>query len=411
MRGDDACPQLDWSATVTLAQRFAPRPGVSFAIVLCATFLAFCALYIPQPLLPTLSTEFAIPPTSSAWMISQPLLCLALAPLFVGPLLNRASAQRVLLLSVAALGLLLIGCLSVNSFATLMLLRSAQGLMFPLIFTSAVTYCSRAGERSAVAARVATYIATTIVGGLAGRLLGGFLGEAIGWRETLAVTGAGLVLVAVPIALVVRDSSLPRPRSDRKSTFTVLRDPVNRAGLVLIATVFFAFSASLNALPFRLVEIEPTVSPSLISLTYLGYVVGVVIALNLNRIIRHLGGEIRTLTLALAVFLTGLVLLRVPHVGWLVMTGFVTCAGMFTMHATLTGFLNSRAGSDTSVVNGLYIAIYYMAGSLGSLLPLWIYRHSSWSVFLVSIVLVSACGAFALARLAHRSSSASWRNT
>lgn len=387
------------------------RPGVSFAIVLCATFLAFCALYIPQPLLPTLSTTFSISSTSAAWMISQPLLCLALAPLFVGPLLNRASAQRVLLLSVLSLGALLVACLAADSFLVLLLLRGGQSLMFPLIFTAAVTYCSRAGEQSAVATRVATYIATTIVGGLAGRLLGGFLGEAIGWRETLAVTGVGLLLVAVPIALVVRDSSLAGVSGDRSGTASVLRDPVNQAGFALIAAVFFAFSASLNALPFRLVDIDPAVSPSLISLVYLGYIVGVVIALNLQRIIRRLGGEIRTLGLALVTFVAGLVALSVPHVGWLMVTGFVTCAGMFTMHATLTGFLNSRAGGDTSVVNGLYISIYYMAGSLGSLLPLWIYRHSDWSVFLLSIVLVSLSGSLALWRLARRSSSASWRST
>ena len=55
---------------------------------------------------------------------------------------------------------------------------------------------------------------------------------------------------------------------------------------------------------------------------------------------------------------------------------------------------------EASVVNGLYIALYYTAGAAGSVLPLALYQAGGWTVFVAAMVLISAAGTLPLRRLA-----------
>ena len=324
---------------------------------------------------------------------------LAIAPLAYGAILRRFSAQRLLVGASASLGALQIAFALAPSLGWLLAARALQGLLFPAILTAAVTYCSGAGASAAVPRRVATYVATTIVGGLGGRLIGGFLGDALGWRATFVLLGLGLLACSVLLRLVARDAPLPSARGNLAASFEILRRGEFAAGFTLIFLVFFAFSGCLNALPFRLVELEPGLPAWRISLVYLGYVIGVAIALNVGRLTRLAGGPVRVMGSALATFALGLALMW-PAGAWaLVATGFLISGGMFAVHATLSGYLNGLRPDESSLVNGLYIAIYYAAGAAGSVLPLALYQAGGWTVFLGGTVAVTVLAALPLRAL------------
>ncbi|MFT6878853.1 MAG: YNFM family putative membrane transporter, partial [Granulosicoccus sp.] len=170
----------------------------------------------------------------------------------------------------------------------------------------------------------------------------------------------------------------------------VLKNRIFIAGYLMIFLVFFAFVALLNALPFRMVAIDPDVAASRISLLYLGYLVGIIIAVFIKPLTYILGGEIRTLTLAMAIFLTGIALYGVQNISLMIGVGFLTSAGMFTVHTTLSSYLNSLKPESASIVNGLYISIYYSAGALGSLLPVALYHSFGWTIFLCTLLLSSS---------------------
>ena len=329
-------------------------------------------------------------------------VALAVAPLGFGVALQRLPAQRLLVTATLLLGLLQFAFAAASSLPVLLGARALQALLYPALFTAAVTYCSRAGSPDAVARRVATYIATTILGGLSGRLIGGFVSDALGWRGTFVLLGCLLVACALALLGVARDPKVAATRGGAAASFAILREPAFAAGYALIFIVFFTFSGLLNALPFRLVEIDPEVPASRISLVYLGYLVGVGIALNLARLHGLAGGALRAMAAALALLLAGLALTGAPSIGVLIAAGFLTSAGMFTIHATLSGYLNALRPAEASLVNGLYISIYYAAGALGSVAPLWVYQHLGWHAFLGAMLIACAAGFGPLRRLARQ---------
>lgn len=369
------------------------------AAVLFCTFATFSTFYAPQPLLPLLGRQFAVPPTSVALIITVTFAALCVAPLFYGALLQQVSAKSLLFFSLLLLAATQWWFAMADSFSSLLMSRMVQALLYPAIFTAAVTYCSQAGPDDKVAARVSLYIALTILGGVFGRVASGFIAS---WFEWSLVFQYAALLLLLSSAMVLAIKPDQPTRSNVKSNTIaaeVITNPTFLHGYLLIFTTFFAFSATLNALPFRLVELQADISPARISLVYSGYVLGMVVATNTTTIANRCGGRVRAMSFALIIFITGLTLLSVAITWWLIGVCFLTAGGMFLIHSTLSGFLTSLRPQHASVINGLYIAIYYGAGALGSVLPLWIYKSYGWPLFLVSITLTATLGFASLRRL------------
>lgn len=375
------------------------KSQLHLALVLFGTFSTFCAFYAPQPLLPLLTEYFSVPATTTALLITVVFVALCLAPLFYGALLQHVSAKLVLLLSMVLLSMTQWWFASAESFSVLMGSRLVQALLFPAIFTSAVTYCSQAGPANKVAQRVSLYVAVTILGGVFGRVASGFVASLYGWQLVFQLSGS-LILLSAILLLGIKPDVPTRGKTKSKSiAYEILVTPTFFFGYVLIFTTFFAFSALFNALPFRMVEIDPDISTATISLGYSGYVLGAIIAFNTSRIADWFGGRVVSMTVALCIFIVGLLLLLGSNVWWVIGNCFLTAAGMFLIHSTLSGFLTSLRPQHASVINGLYIGIYYGAGALGSVLPLWLYKQQGWLAFLFLITFVACFGFLSLKRL------------
>ena len=137
----------------------------TLSTVLFITVCAFCTLYIPQPILPLLAEQYGVSLTDSALLISATLVPLGIAPLVYGYITEATSAQRVLLVSLAALALNQGLFLLVDSYWGLVSLRFMQGLLLPAIFTALMTYFASMASVGRVRNAVSYYIAATILGG------------------------------------------------------------------------------------------------------------------------------------------------------------------------------------------------------------------------------------------------------
>jgi len=364
-------------------------------VVLVTTFLAFCALYAPQPILPRLADAFAVSPASAALLITVTLAPLGLAPIIYGYLLEAVPARSLLLWAVAGLALCqiafaLVGVLELG-FAWLVAVRALQGLLFPAIFTALVTYSASMSAAEHVRRSVSFYIATTIFGGFAGRALAGVLADGFGWQAPFWLLAALLGLCVLAIRELEADAELDFARLDPGAVREVLAEPVYRYGFLTIFAVFFCFAALLNSLPFRVVELNPQVGDAFIALMYTGYLTGIAMALSAARVAAKLGGEIRAVAVGSGVFLLSVLATTVPSTAFLFVDMFVFCAGNFLVHGTLSGFLNQRAKRRKAVVNGLYIAFYYCGGALGSFAPAMVYRAFGWNCFVALLGVLLLC--------------------
>ena len=166
-----------------------------------------------------------------------------------------------------------------------------------------------------------------------------------------------------------------------------------------LASVFFVFSGILNIIPFHLQDIEPGSTPFLVSMLYLGYLIGAPMSFFSESISRWLGDERKGLLLGLVIHAFGLVMML--FVAWqgLIVTMFFLAAGFFLMHALLSGLANHLAREHKGVVNGLYVSIYYFSGALGSWLPGYLYEGIGWHGMIVIFTLILGFGAWNIGRL------------
>lgn len=203
------------------------------------------------------------------------------------------------------------------------------------------------------------------------------------------------IMQLLPLLLLTRvdsDTDINFARLDAKSIFRVLADRNYRYMFLALASVFFVYSGMLNIIPFRLQDIEPGTTPLIISMLYLGYLVGAPISFLSESISRLLGDERNALLLGLVIHAFGLVMLLFVALQGMFVTMFLLAAGFFMIHALLSGLANHLAREHKGVVNGVYVSIYYFSGALGSWLPGYLYEGLEWQgMILVFVAILGLC--------------------
>ena len=287
----------------------------------------------------------------------------------------------------------------VDAFWQLLLLRLLQGLLLPAIFTALMTYCASTVPVQMVRRAMGYYIGATILGGFGGRLLGGLVASAFDWRAAFVVAG---LLQLVPLLLMLKadsDADINFARLDPHSISRVLARRDFRFMFVALATVFFVFSGVLNLAPFHLRDLQPGATPLLISLLYLGYLVGVPVSFYSHSISTRLADERSGLLLGLALHTLGMAMLLFVDFAGLVAMMFFLAGGFFLIHALLSGLANHLASEHRGVVNGLYVSVYYLSGALGSWLPGYLYEAVAWHGMIVLFLGLLAVCAWSMSRL------------
>ena len=371
----------------------------NLVVALIATVIAFSTLYIPQPMLPLLAQEFGVSAGEAGLLMTLAMLPLAVAPVLYGYFLQAIPARLMLQVALSLLALNQVCFMFATEFWHLLGLRLLQGLLLPAIFTALMTYCASTAAPGRVRRAMGLYIGATIIGGFSGRLVGGLFASSFDWHSAFLVMG---LLQLLPLLLLTRvdaDADINFARLDPRSISRVLSDSNYRYMFLSLAAVFFVFSGILNIVPFHLRDIEPGSTPLLISMLYLGYLVGAPISMFSDRISHALGNERRGLLLGLLIHGLGLVMLLFVAVQGLIVTMFFLAAGFFLIHALLSGLSNHLAREHKGVVNGLYVSVYYFSGALGSWLPGYLYEAAGWRGMVLVFVVILTLAGWSMSRL------------
>jgi YNFM family putative membrane transporter len=374
----------------------------NLVVALIATVIAFSTLYIPQPMLPLLAEQFGVSPGEAGLLMTLAMLPLAVAPVVYGYFLQAIPARLMLKIALCLLALNQVCFVFAEEFWHLLALRLMQGLLLPAIFTALMTYCASMVAPAQVRRAMGFYIGATIIGGFVGRLVGGVFASSFDWRSAFLVMG---LMQLVPLFLLSRveaDADINFARLDSRSISRVLSNRTYRFMFLSLASVFFVFSGILNIVPFHLRDIEPGSTPLVISMLYLGYLVGAPLSFFSDSISRRLGDERKGLLLGLAIHGIGLVMLLFVALQGLIVTMFFLAAGFFLIHALLSGLVNHMAQEHKGVVNGLYVSIYYFSGALGSWLPGYLYEGVGWQGMIYVFVLILGLGGWSISQLEGR---------
>jgi len=371
-------------------------------VALIATVIAFSTLYIPQPMLPLLADQFGVSPGEAGLLMTLAMLPLAIAPVMYGYFLQAIPARLMLKVALCLLALNQVCFVFAEEFWHLLALRLMQGLLLPAIFTALMTYCASMVAPAQVRRAMGFYIGATIIGGFVGRLVGGVFASYFDWHSAFLVMGLMQLLPLFLLSRVEADADINFSRLDSRSISRVLSNRNYRFMFLSLASVFFVFSGILNIVPFHLRDIEPGSTPLVISMLYLGYLVGAPLSFFSDSISRLLGDERKGLLLGLAIHGVGLMMLLFVALQGLIITMFFLAAGFFLIHALLSGLANHMAQEHKGVVNGLYVSIYYFSGALGSWLPGYLYEGVGWQGMIYVFVLILAFGGWSICQLKGR---------
>lgn len=376
----------------------------NLVIALIATIISFSTLYIPQPMLPLLADYFGVSAGEAGLLMTVAMLPLAFAPVFYGYFLQAIPARLMLSVALSLLALDQVCFYFVDEFWQLIVLRLCQGLLLPAIFTALMTYCASMVSATMVRRAMGFYIGATILGGFSGRLLGGIFASSFDWRTAFVVVGMMQLIPLLLLTKVESDANINFARLDPKSISRVWGNRNYRFMFLSLASIFFVFSGILNIVPFHLQDIEPDTTPFIISMLYLGYLIGAPVSFFSESISKLFADERRGLLLGLTIHAFGLMMLLFVALQGLIVTMFFLAAGFFLIHALLSGLANHLAREHKGVVNGLYVSIYYLSGALGSWLPGYLYEGLEWHGMILVFMLILGLCAWSISRFSSAAS-------
>lgn len=348
------------------------------AVVFSLVSSSFTTVYVVQPVLPALRKEFGVDARMASFTVSAVILGIALSNLPVGRLADRYPVKPIIGLGGLVVSLFGLFCSLTYNIELLILFRFVQGLFFPALTTCLAAYLARSLPKERLNTIMGSYVSATVIGGLGGRLLGGWIHPPLHWRYAFVTASALVALATIATLIYLPKERRDKPAGDAEMGFFAL---VSQPGLLRIYFIsfgaFFLFSALFNYLPFHLSGEAFQASTNTITVMYLAYLVGIVIAPISGRLSNRWGNgtmiAFGTLLFAVSMGLTHIVSLLAIGIG---LTGI--CAGFFTIHAAAAGSMNRKLHSSRGRANALYILFYYAGGTCGITICGFAYQNVGW---------------------------------
>ncbi|MDI6852576.1 MAG: MFS transporter [Deltaproteobacteria bacterium] len=348
------------------------------ALVFALVAAAFTTVYITQPVLPVIRSEFGVTAATASLTVSAVILGIALANLPFGALADRLPVKRIILVGGVAVAVCGFICGLTHNLGVLVGARFVQGLFIPALTTCLAAYLSGVLPLERLNVVMGSYVSATVTGGLGGRLLGGWIHPPLHWRY--AFFTASLLLLGATWAAV---RWLPPERQGRGGTedsdsfLKLFRQP----GLFRVYWVafgaMFVYSSVFNYLPFYLSGPPFFKSTEFITLLYLTYITGIVMGPAAGTLSNRIGNG-GTMVLGAAIFAIALLATLIKSIGLVVLALIGICAGFFAIHAAAAGALNRKLAGSRGRANSLYVLLYYLGGAAGITLNGYAYSLAGW---------------------------------
>jgi len=176
-----------------------------------------------------------------------------------------------------------------------------------------------------------------------------------------------------------------------------LRNPTLVATYAVGFGVAFCFMATFTYVSFHLAAPPYNRSAFFLGSMFVVYLVGAGLAPWVGRFIHRLGRRVFVLV-ALGIWALGQCLTLLPPVPAIII-GLALFSGCgILVQATSTGFVAISAPVGTSAAIGLYVAFFYLGGTIGGWLPGYAYEAGGWSAVIgVVLTMLAAMATIVLA--------------
>ncbi len=363
-------------------------------------FCTFLGLYATQALLPTLQQLFAASEVEVSLTISAATAAVALTAPFAGLIVDRWERKTLMIAGLFALAATTLLAATATTLPVMIAWRFVQGLFVPVVYVVTLSYINETSPKGRLGSSMASFITGNVLGGFTGRFLSGAMGELGGWRLAFLVLGVLTVLGATLAATLLPASTQARPPylgvAGIRQWGKLLRKPALLAIFAAGFNTLFVQVAMFTYVNFHLVGAPFHLGPLALASIFTVYLVGVVVTPLAGRLIDRFGYR-RVYLVSTGTALGGVLLTLLPSL-WAVIAGLAICSsGVFVCQSAATSSLGDAAGRSRSLASGLYLAFYYLGGSVGGALPGAFWSHGGWwscialvgSVQVLTMLLVS----------------------
>jgi MFS transporter, YNFM family, putative membrane transport protein len=359
--------------------------------VALAGFSAFLHLYATQSLLPLLADVFQASKLEVSLTVSATTIAVALAAPLTGLLADRLGRKRIIVAAAFGLAIPTFLAATAPNLYALVGWRFVQGLFMPAIFAVTVAYVSEEWDRKRVGSVMAAYITGNILGGVLGRFLSGLIAANWGWRWSFLVLGCLNFLSGTAIwAWLPRSQNFKREPQLSVLSANIgqhLRNPKLWAAYIVGFNVLFSNVSTFTYVNFYLAAPPFRLGTVALGSVFFVYLLGALVTPMVGPWMGHLGYR-RILAVAILTASTGVLMTLQPTL-WVVIIGLaISAAGIFVCQSAANSYLGAVSGHAKATAAGLYVAFYYLGGSLGAIAPGFAWAMGAWPACVAMIVTV-----------------------
>ncbi len=345
-------------------------------------FTSFALLYGTQPILPQLTHDFDISPSTASLSVSAGTAAMALLLIPLSLLADRYGRERLMKFGLLGAALFALASVLAPNFFLLLLCRVGLGACIAGMPAAIMAY---QGEEIAVNARgraMGIYIAANALGGMSGRFLVALVTEWLDWRYGLAALAVVGILAAWAFWRLLPPPRWFKPQSlQPRLLFADVRGIYRDIGLPLLFLTAFlimgAFVSLYNYLGFRLILPPYNLGPAAIGAIFLLYAMGSVSSAWAGFLADRLGHRTILLLMSLCMAAGTLITLssRLP----LIILGVaIFTIGYFAAHSIASGWVGRRAGSRRGLVSALYLSSFYLGASVIGSASGRLWSYAAW---------------------------------
>ncbi len=372
----------------------AARSRHAFALRIAAGIAGYCTfinLYSPQAILPLLSGEFGAGPAEISTIMTAGTLAVALIAPFSGTVADVLGRKRVIVAAMLVLSVPTVMAAMAPTLHALIFWRFVQGLAMPPIFAVTIAYIGEELSPHEATAAAGLYTSGASLGGFSGRFVTGILSDIIGWRYAFVVLAAMTLTGAIAVAVM-----LPRERKFVRSAGLIasgkqmlrhFRNPQLVATYAVGFGVLFNFIATFTYISFRLAAAPYNLSPTLLGMIFVVYLVGTALTPMTGWAVGRFGRRDFMIG-TIGMWIAGIALTLAGPL-WVILLGLTVCAGCGLLcQAVSTGYVTITAQAGRSSAVGLYVSSFYLGGSFGAAIGGLAWTLAGWAACVVMVAIM-----------------------
>ena len=355
-------------------------------------------LYYAQPLVGPIGAALGMPPGAAGLVVTLTQVGYCLGLLFIVPLGDLLENRRLIVSGLVATGAALAMAASANAAWQFLLAALAIGVG-AVVAQVLVPFAAHLAPEATRGQTVGKVVSGLLLGIMVARPVASLLAGFGGWQAVFGIAAALVLLLAVVLHFKLpqrRPAAAQRYGALIASLWPVLANtPVLRRRALYHAGLFGAFSLFWTVVPQALSGPDFGLSQNGIALFALVGMAGAVASPIAGRLADG-GHTLGATAIALAVGALSFMLpLFAPHSKPLALGVLAVAAIVLDAAVAANLVLGQRAlfalGAEIrSRLNGLYFALFFAGGALGSALGGWVYAEYGWHAALVTGMLLPA---------------------